>query len=80
MRYLGIVWGPGYPREQVGAVLPPIFSKGRPGWSFQKPAQVPGVIQLTDNSLLVFTESQYVIAVFDYFRRFETGNTVRPQR
>ena len=21
MRYLGIVWGPGYPREQVGAVL-----------------------------------------------------------
>ena len=33
MRYLGIVWGPGYPREHVGAVLPPNFSKGRPGWS-----------------------------------------------
>ena len=28
MRYLGIVWGPGYPREQVGAVLPPIFQGG----------------------------------------------------
>ena len=35
MRYSGIVWGPGYPREQVGAVLPPNFSEGRPGWSFQ---------------------------------------------
>ena len=23
MRYLGIVWGPGYPHEQVGAVPPP---------------------------------------------------------
>jgi hypothetical protein len=31
MRYLGIVWGPGYPREQVGALRPPIVSKGRPG-------------------------------------------------
>ena len=30
-RYLGIVWGPGYPREQVGALRPPIVSKGRPG-------------------------------------------------
>ena len=30
MRYLGIVWGPGYPREQVGALRPPIVSKGRP--------------------------------------------------
>jgi hypothetical protein len=28
MRYLGMVWGPGYPREQVGAVLPPIVSEG----------------------------------------------------
>ena len=28
MRYLGIVWGPGYPREQVGAVLPPTFQRG----------------------------------------------------
>ena len=31
MRYLGNVWGPGYHREQVGAVLPPNFSEGRPG-------------------------------------------------
>ena len=30
-RYLGIVWGPGYPREQVGALRPPIVPKGRPG-------------------------------------------------
>ena len=35
MRYLVIVWGPGYPREEVGAVLPPNFSEGRPGWSFE---------------------------------------------
>ena len=35
MRYLGIVWHPGYPREQVGALRPPIVSKGRPGQSFQ---------------------------------------------
>ena len=31
MRYLGIVWGQGYPREQVGAVLAPSVSEGRPG-------------------------------------------------
>ena len=31
MRYLGIVKGPGYPREQVGAVPPPNFSEARPG-------------------------------------------------
>ena len=35
MRYLGVVWGPGYPRKHVGAVLPPNFSEGRLGWSFQ---------------------------------------------
>ena len=28
MRYLGILWGLGYPSEQVGAVLPPKFSEG----------------------------------------------------
>ena len=27
----GIVWSPGYPREQVGAVLPPNFSEGLSG-------------------------------------------------
>ena len=32
MRYLGIVWSPGYPREQVGAVLPLNFSEGHPGY------------------------------------------------
>ena len=26
MRYLGIVWGPRYPREQVGALRPAAFS------------------------------------------------------
>ena len=31
----GLVWGPGYPHEQVGAVLPLNFSEGRPGYSFQ---------------------------------------------
>ena len=35
MRYPGIVWGAGYPREQVGVVLPPDLSEGRPGYSFQ---------------------------------------------
>ena len=28
MRYLGIVWGPGYPREQVGPFFLPIFQRG----------------------------------------------------
>ena len=33
MRYFGIVWGPWYPREQVGAVLPPtlVFIESRCG-------------------------------------------------
>jgi hypothetical protein len=31
MRYLGIVWGTGYPREQVGAVPPLRFFRGATG-------------------------------------------------
>ena len=36
MRYLGIVWGPGYPREQVGALRPPKCFKGVVGAQFQR--------------------------------------------
>ena len=47
MRYLGIVWGPGYPREHdSGPFFPPIFQRGVPA-SLPFPAQLPGVIQLT---------------------------------
>ena len=31
MRCVGLALGPGYPREQIGAVPSPIFSEGRPG-------------------------------------------------
>ena len=51
MRHLGIVWGPGYPREQVWALPPPqkfdpVDQMGYLGGSFQEAAQLPGVIQL----------------------------------
>ena len=34
MRYSGIVWGPGYPREQVGDVLPQFFRGRRKSRTF----------------------------------------------
>ena len=43
MRYLGIVWGPGYPREHdSGPFFPPIFQIGVRA-SLPFPAQLPGV-------------------------------------
>ena len=57
MRYLGIVWGQGYPREQVVAVPPPLSSpqnfRGVPGLFLPVPAHLPGVIQLTGQVQLV---------------------------
>ena len=43
MRYLDIVWGPGYPREQVGAVFCPIF---------QRSLLSPGVAEICVNCFL----------------------------
>ena len=43
MRYLGIVWGPGYPHEHdSGPFFPPIFQRGVRA-SLPFPAQLPGV-------------------------------------
>ena len=47
MQYLGIVWGPGYPREHDSRpFFPPIFQRGARA-SLLFPAQLPGVAQLT---------------------------------